>query len=232
MPPDGATGTTRRSDASTTAPSPQWVPRPEPQSIEMREKPLQLLADARPGMPALPRAGRARGLRVRPLRPFSIFVWAEPLPRVALSLRRFNPDWPGLGPRRPPSPHRGVLNGEEKIILVMDNLNTHSIASPTRPSHSAYALASRLKIHHAPKGRLLAQRRRDRAVLADQAMLGPAHRRPRRPQRRAHRLDRHPRRPAASRVEVHHQRRPHQVSHLYPALRGETPLVQLDDDVP
>ncbi|MGB2767341.1 MAG: transposase, partial [Propionicimonas sp.] len=41
----------------------------------------------------------------------------------------------------------------EKVVLVMDNLNTHSIASLYQafPPEKAYALAGRLEIHHTPK---------------------------------------------------------------------------------
>lgn len=41
----------------------------------------------------------------------------------------------------------------EKIVLVMDNLNTHSIASlyAAFPPHEALRLAKKLEIHHTPK---------------------------------------------------------------------------------
>jgi hypothetical protein len=41
----------------------------------------------------------------------------------------------------------------EKVVLVMDNLNTHSIASlyETFPPEKAFKLANRLEIHHTPK---------------------------------------------------------------------------------
>ena len=41
----------------------------------------------------------------------------------------------------------------DKVVLVMDNLNTHSIASLYQafPPEKAYALAGRLEIHHTPK---------------------------------------------------------------------------------
>ena len=40
----------------------------------------------------------------------------------------------------------------EKVVLVMDNLNTHNTASLYQafPADKAYALASRLEIHHTP----------------------------------------------------------------------------------
>jgi hypothetical protein len=41
----------------------------------------------------------------------------------------------------------------DTVVLVMDNLNTHSIASlyEAFPPEKAYALAGRLEIHHTPK---------------------------------------------------------------------------------
>ena len=68
------------------------------------------------------------------------------------------------GPRPAPSdPHRLGRTGEgtahrhypdaEIVVLVMDNLNTHGIASlyEAFPPAQAHALAQRLKIHHTPK---------------------------------------------------------------------------------
>ena len=67
--------------------------------VVMDEKPLQLLDDARPGIPCAPG-------------------------RVA-----------------------------RQIVLVMDNLNTHNIASlyEALSADKAYALAARLEIHHTPE---------------------------------------------------------------------------------
>lgn len=41
----------------------------------------------------------------------------------------------------------------EKVVLVMDNLNTHHISSLYKvfPPHQAFALAQRLEIHYTPK---------------------------------------------------------------------------------
>jgi len=41
----------------------------------------------------------------------------------------------------------------DKVVLIMDNLNTHNIASLYQafPPEKAYALASRLEFHHTPK---------------------------------------------------------------------------------
>ena len=61
----------------------------------------------------------------------------------------------------------------KKIVLVMDNLNTHSIASlyTTFPAEEAHRLASRLEIHHTPKhGSWLNMAELELSVLHRQAM--------------------------------------------------------------
>ena len=98
--------------------------------VVMDEKPLQLLADARPGTPAKPgQVAREDSEYVRH-GTCSIFVWAEPL----RGWRRAYPD-------------------ADKVAWVMDNLNTHNIASLYQafPPEKAFALAGRLEIHHTPK---------------------------------------------------------------------------------
>jgi len=120
--------------------------------IVMDEKPLQLLADARPGTPAAPgQVAREDSEYVR-CGTCSIFVWAEPLRgwrRAYAEPTRKRVDWA-----------RGVdhlLTVEyptvDKVVLVMDNLNTHTVASlyEAFAPEKAYALASRLEIHHTPK---------------------------------------------------------------------------------
>ena len=120
--------------------------------VVMDEKPLQLLADARPGTPAAPgQVAREDSEYVR-CGTCSIFVWAEPLRgwrRAYAESTRTRTDWA-----------RGIEHlltvdypDAEKVVLVMDNLNTHAIASLYQafPPEKAYALASRLEIHHTPK---------------------------------------------------------------------------------
>jgi len=101
--------------------------------IVMDEKPLQLLADARAGTPTKPgQVAREDSEYVRH-GTCSIFVWAEPLRgwrRAYAQSTRTRVDWAhGV---------EHLLNIEypdaEKVVLVMDNLNTHNIASPTKPS--------------------------------------------------------------------------------------------------
>lgn len=120
--------------------------------VVMDEKPLQLLADARPGTPAAPgRPEREDSEYVRH-GTCSIFVWAEPLRgwrRAYAEPTRTRLDW-AAGIER-------LLTVDypdaEKVVLVMDNLNTHNTASLYQafPPAKAYDLASRLEIHHTPK---------------------------------------------------------------------------------
>jgi hypothetical protein len=120
--------------------------------VVMDEKPLQLLADAREGTPAKPgQTAREDSEYVRH-GTCSIFVWAEPLRgwrRAYAEPTRTRVDWAN-GVEQ-------LLTVEyptaEKVVLVMDNLNTHTIGSLYQafPAEKAYALASRLEIHHTPK---------------------------------------------------------------------------------
>ncbi len=124
------------------------------------EKPLQLLADARPGTPAAPGQVAREDCEYVRCGTCSIFVWAEPLRgwrRAYAEPTRTRIDWAhGL---------EHLLNVQypdaEKVVLVMDNLNTHSIASlyEAFAPEKAYALACRLEIDHTPQARVLAQHR-------------------------------------------------------------------------
>jgi len=81
-----------------------------------------------------------------------IFMEVEPLGgrrHVAVTEHRTRIDWA--------SQIRGMLDcryqDAEYVVLVMDNLNTHSIASlyEAFPAEEALRLAKRLEIHHTPK---------------------------------------------------------------------------------
>ena len=96
--------------------------------VVMDEKPLQLLADARPGTPAAPgRPARQDSEYVRH-GTCSIFVWAEPLRgwrRAYAKHTRTRLDFAaGVD-------HLLTVDypNAEKVVLVMDNLNTHNTAS-------------------------------------------------------------------------------------------------------
>lgn len=118
----------------------------------MDEKPYQLLAHARDPIPAA--AGRDLRVDSEYVRcgTCSIFVWVEPLAgwrRVHALPQRTRVDWAGQV--------KELLTVDypdaKTVVLVMDNLNTHGIASlyEAFPPEQAHALAQRLEIHHTPQ---------------------------------------------------------------------------------
>jgi hypothetical protein len=118
----------------------------------MDEKPYQLLAHARDPIPAAPGRDRKEDSEYVRRGTCSIFVWVEPLAgrrRVIARRQRTRIDWAHevehLLTRDYPHAQR--------IVLVMDNLNTHTTGSlyeAFEPA-KARALAQRLEIHHTPK---------------------------------------------------------------------------------
>jgi len=118
----------------------------------MDEKPYQLLAHAREPIPAAPGCDLREDSEYVRHGTCSIFVWVEPLAgwrRVQALQRRTRLDWAAQV--------KAMLTVDypdaEKVVLVMDNLNTHNIASlyeAFEPAE-AFALAQRLQIHHTPK---------------------------------------------------------------------------------
>jgi len=118
----------------------------------MDEKPYQLLDDNRKPLPL--KSGSTEKVDYEYVRngTCSIFVFTEPLAgwRHAAALpQRTKKDWAGqikwlLDEQYPDA---------EKVILVNDNLNTHTISSlyeAFQPAE-AFRLASRLEIHYTPK---------------------------------------------------------------------------------
>jgi hypothetical protein len=118
----------------------------------MDEKPYQLLAHAREAIPAAPGRDRKEDSEYVRHGTCSIFVWVEPLAgwrHVDAQPRRTKIDWADQVERL-----LGIdYPDAEKVVLVMDNLNTHNISSlyeAFEPA-KAFALAQRLEIHHTPK---------------------------------------------------------------------------------
>jgi hypothetical protein len=121
----------------------------------MDEKPYQLLADARESIPAVPGRDLLEDSEYVRRGTCSIFCWVEPLRgwrRIDAQPQRTRIDWAHQVQRLldldyPPS------SGVEKVVLVMDNLNTHGIASlyEAFEPEVAFKLAQRLEIHHTPK---------------------------------------------------------------------------------
>ncbi len=123
----------------------------------MDEKPYQLLGHARDPIPAAPghlRRPRDRKEDSEYVRhgTCSIFVWVEPLAgrrRVVARHQRTRVDWAHE------VEHLLTIDypDAERVLLVMDNLNTHTLGSlyeAFEPA-KAHALARRLEIHHTPK---------------------------------------------------------------------------------
>ena len=118
----------------------------------MDERPMQLLKETRiplplePGKPArFDYEYERNGTAVH-------FLFTEPLAgwrKATVRERKTAKDWAGE--------MRILLEEDypeaEKVVVVMDNLNTHKTASfyEAFPAEQARALASRLEIHHTPK---------------------------------------------------------------------------------
>lgn len=191
----------------------------------MDEKPYQLLAHARDPIPAAPGRDRKEDSEYVRHGTCSIFVWVEPLAgrrRVTARRQRTRADWAAE------VDHLLSIDYPDaaRVVLVMDNLNTHTLGSlyEAFAPAKARALAQRLELHYTPNtGPGVAQHRRDRTLRADPPMPGPAHRRPRPAQHRTAGLARHrQRRPAANQLALHHQRRPHPTPPPLPHLLEAT----------
>ena len=118
----------------------------------MDEKPFQLLSEVRQLLP--PRPGQAKKVDNEYKRKgsCSIFIFTEPLAGwryVEASDTRTGKDWAYNV--------KWILDKQypdaAKIVLVLDNLNTHTISSlyKTFPPKEAFRLAQRLEIHYIPK---------------------------------------------------------------------------------
>ena len=118
----------------------------------MDEKPYQLLSHARDPIPASPGSDRKEDSEYVRHGTCSIFVWVQPLQgwrHVDAQPQRTRIDWALQVERLLTIDYPNA----EQVILVMDNLNTHNVASlyEAFPPEKAYALAQRLEIHHTPK---------------------------------------------------------------------------------
>jgi hypothetical protein len=118
----------------------------------MDETSKQLVAEIRPPIPATPGHGERYDVEYERRGVAEVFLFTEPLGgwrRTAVTEHRARVDWARQ--------IRHLLEEDypeaEKVILVMDNLNTHSTASLYEAFEPALArrLAQRLEIHHTPK---------------------------------------------------------------------------------
>ncbi len=174
----------------------------------MDEKPYQLLGHVRDPIPAAPGRDRNEDSEYVRRGTCSIFCWVEPLRgwrRVDAQPRRTKIDWAHQVERLLTVDYPDA----EKVVLVMDNLNTHTIGSlyEAFAPAKAFALAQRLEIHHTPKhGSWLNIAEIELSALTRQC-LEPSHRRPHRTQRRTRRLaTRHQHQPTPSQNREGHLR--------------------------
>jgi hypothetical protein len=118
----------------------------------MDEKPYQKLDHVRDPLPMQPGSVEKVDSEYKREGTCSIFIFTEPLGgwRYAEALpRRTKVDWANQVKR--------LLDEEypkaEKVVLVMDNLNTHTVSSlyEAFPLEEALQLAQRIEIHYTPK---------------------------------------------------------------------------------
>jgi hypothetical protein len=118
----------------------------------MDEKPVQLVKDVRKPVPAAPGRPKRVDYEYERNGTANIFMFAEPLSgwrEVTATEHRKKTDW-ALAVR-------DLLDGKyanvPKVVLVMDNLNTHSTGSlyEAFPPVEARRLAEHLEIHYTPK---------------------------------------------------------------------------------
>jgi len=118
----------------------------------MDEKPYQLLGETREAIPMEPGKVKREDSEYVRNGTCSIFIFTEPLKgwrRTAVCERRTRMDWA--------EQVRILLEDDypdvPKVCLVMDNLNTHTVASLYEkfPPERARELAKRLDIHYTPK---------------------------------------------------------------------------------
>jgi DDE superfamily endonuclease len=118
----------------------------------MDEKPYQLLGHARNPIPATPGCDLKIDSEYVRHGTCSIFVWVEPLNgwrHVDAQPHRTRIDWAHQVERLLTIDYPDA----ETVILVMDNLNTHNVASlyEAFEPEKAFTLAQRLEIHYTPK---------------------------------------------------------------------------------
>ncbi len=125
---------------------------PDVPIVCMDEKPYQLLAHARDPIPARPGHDLKQDSEYVRHGTCSIFVWVEPLAgrrRVEARRQRTRLDWAHEVDQLLSVDYSAAT----RVVLVMDNLNTHTLGSLYEAFEpiKARALAERLEIHYTPK---------------------------------------------------------------------------------
>lgn len=118
----------------------------------MDEKPIQLISDTRDPIPLSPSHPERFDYEYQRNGTANIFIFTEPLRgwrKALVKERKTKQDWA--------NEIQALLSEDfpdvSKIILVCDNLNTHTIGAlyATFSPAEALKLAKRLEIHHTPK---------------------------------------------------------------------------------
>ncbi len=145
---------------------------PRRPQICLDERPVQLVADVREPMPARPGTPRREDYEYERRGMANLFLWYEPLQakrHVVPTERRTMVDWAHVV--------KDLVDvhypDAERIVLVMDNLNTHSPASLYQAFEPAEAkrLANKLEIHYTPThGSWLDMAEIEIAVLSTQCL--------------------------------------------------------------
>ena len=141
----------------------------------MDEQPVQLVKETRAPVPAAPGRPRRVDYEYERAGTANLFVFSEPLTgwrRVRATPRRPKVDWAT-------EIHTLLTDryaNAAKVILVLDNLNTHTLGAryDAFPPAEARRLAERLELHYTPKHGSVAQHCRERAERVDHAMSRPA----------------------------------------------------------
>jgi len=118
----------------------------------MDEKPYQLLGEVRDPLPIIPGSDRKTDSEYIRNETVSIFAFVEPLGgthHVSVRERRTAMDWAEEIKYLVDT----MYPDAEKIVLVMDNLNTHKPASLYKryPPEEARRILKELEIHYTPK---------------------------------------------------------------------------------
>jgi hypothetical protein len=152
--------------------------------VGLDEKPVQLVGDVRGPLPPGPGVVRRQDHEYKRNGTANVFCAFEPLGnwrRLAVTDRRTRVDWAHFVRDLVDAPR---YREAERIVLVMDQLNTHTPASLYRafPPEEAKRIADKLEIHPTPKhgswlnvaevelsvlGKRLKERVGDKATLAD-----------------------------------------------------------------
>jgi hypothetical protein len=145
---------------------------PRRPQVCLDEASKQLLADIRPPLPARPGAPAKRDSEYARHGTAALFMVCEPLAgrrHVRVRTRRTAVDWAHVIKELVDE----LYPDADTIVLVMDQLNTHSPASlyEAFPPAEAKRLADKLTIHHTPKhGSWLNMAELELSVLARQCL--------------------------------------------------------------